>query len=232
MMIIIVGLLFMYLPILLILYFSLGPSGNIWIGYKQLADWDLICALVNSLLLSTLITVVAICLTLAFCLIIRKSIAYQLLIYHIMIPEIVIALSLFHLSRLFYIQPGFWCLVFAYLVVSTFYCLYLVQNALNLTDTQILEEAAQDLGASNFRIFTQITIPNIKFTIISAICVSLVIILDEVIISILLSGSKVQTLAAFIFAALKFGYTIKLNALSSAIAAFVFIILIIYNYIL
>lgn len=222
----------MYLPILSMIYFSFGPANDLFIGYKELLDPELITSLFQSILISLIVTIFSISLSLSILLITHKKLNYQLLTYYIIVPEIISALSFFHLVRLFHIQTGFWCLMCAYLVIATFYSLFIMQNSLYSHETQILEEAAYDLGASYFEIFTKITIPSMKSTIISAICASIVIILDDVVLSIFLSGSKFQTLASFMFSAMKFGKTIKLNALSSIIAAFVFIFLIIYYHIL
>ncbi len=221
----------MYLPILLMIYFSFGPANDLFIGYKELLDLELIGLVFQSILISLIVAILSILLSLSMLLITHKKLNYRLLSYYIIVPDIISALSFFHLIRLFHIQTGFWCLMCAYLIMSTFYSLVIMQNSLHSYETQILEEAACDLGASYFKIFTKITIPSMKSTIISAICVSIIIILDDIVLSIFLSGSKFQTLASFMFSAMKFGKTIKLNALSS-IVIFVFVFIFIYYHIL
>ena len=76
-----------------------------------------------------------------------------------------------------------------------------------------LEEAARDLGASRTRVFFDITLPLILPAIVSGMLLSFAMSLDDVIISVFVTGVKVNTLPILIYTQLKTGVTPKINAL-------------------
>lgn len=78
-----------------------------------------------------------------------------------------------------------------------------------------LAEAARDLGASEVRVFFDITLPLILPAILSGMLLSFAMSLDDVVISIFVTGVNTNTLPIKIYTQLKTGVTPKINALST-----------------
>ena len=75
------------------------------------------------------------------------------------------------------------------------------------------EEAARDLGAGRIRSFFDITLPLILPGIVSGMLLSFAMSMDDVIISVFVTGVSVNTLPVVIYTQLKTGVTPKVNAL-------------------
>jgi spermidine/putrescine transport system permease protein len=80
-----------------------------------------------------------------------------------------------------------------------------------------IEEAARDLGANSFQIFKDITLPAILPAILSGMLLSFAASFDDVVISIFVTGPKVNTLAIMIYTRMKTGVTPEINALATVI---------------
>ena len=78
-----------------------------------------------------------------------------------------------------------------------------------------LEEAARDLGAGPFRAFWDITLPLIMPAVISGSLLAFAMSMDDVVISIFVTGPKVNTLPVKIYTKLKTGVTPEINALAT-----------------
>lgn len=76
-----------------------------------------------------------------------------------------------------------------------------------------LVEAARDLGASAPAAFLTVTLPLITPAILSGMLLSFAMSMDDVIISIFVTGVKVNTLPIKIYSQIKFGVTPEINAL-------------------
>ncbi len=80
-----------------------------------------------------------------------------------------------------------------------------------------LEEAARDLGASEFEAFRDVTLPYILPGIASGLLLSFAMSFDDVVISIFTTGPSVNTLAIKIYTKMKTGITPEINALATVI---------------
>ncbi|MDR1025672.1 MAG: ABC transporter permease subunit, partial [Treponema sp.] len=74
-------------------------------------------------------------------------------------------------------------------------------------------EAAQDLGAGEWRAFYDITLPLLMPAIVSGLLISFAMSFDDVIVSIFVTGVNTNTLPIRIYTQLKVGVTPKINAL-------------------
>jgi spermidine/putrescine transport system permease protein len=92
-----------------------------------------------------------------------------------------------------------------------------------------LAEAAKDLGASEGRAFLDITLPLISPAIISGMLLSLAMSLDDVVISIFVTGAKTNTLPIKVYTQLKTGITPKINALSTMMLLCTLILVVLSN---
>ena len=76
-----------------------------------------------------------------------------------------------------------------------------------------LAEAARDLGAGEVRVFFDITLPPLVPAILSGMLLSFAMSLDDVIISIFVTGVNVNTLPIKVYTQIKTGVTPEINAL-------------------
>lgn len=88
-----------------------------------------------------------------------------------------------------------------------------------------IEEAAHDLGASDFLTFRKIILPEIIPGIISGATLAFTLSLDDVIISYFTTGPGSNTLPLQIYSMIKTGITPDVNALTTLIILVVMIIL-------
>jgi putrescine transport system permease protein len=99
-------------------------------------------------------------------------------------------------------------------VLGMAYATVVVQSRLQEMDRS-LEEAALDLGARPWRVFTAITLPLISQALISAWLLTFTVSLDDVVISAFLSGPGSNTLPIVIFSRAKLGLNPSVNVIAS-----------------
>ena len=90
-------------------------------------------------------------------------------------------------------------------------------------------EAALDLGASPFKAFWRVILPEIMPGIVNGMMIAFTMSIDDFIISYFTSGSSAQTLAMTIFSMTKKRVSPKINALSTILFLSVLIILVVVN---
>lgn len=76
-------------------------------------------------------------------------------------------------------------------------------------------EAALDLGASEWQVFRDVILPQILPAILSGVLLAFAMSFDDVVISIFVTGPKVNTLPVKIYTKLKTGVTPEINALAT-----------------
>ena len=131
-----------------------------------------------------------------------RSILFPIMISPMMVPIILVAIGLFY----FYVQfnmvnsiPG---LVLGHSLVAMPLVLIIVLSALKNYDMN-QEKVARSLGASRARAFIEITLPQIKFSLVSAGLISFLTSFDEIIISLFVAGGDNSTITRSMFLALR-----------------------------
>ena len=131
-----------------------------------------------------------------------RSILFPIMISPMMVPIILVAIGLFY----FYVQfnmvnsiPG---LVLGHSLVAMPLVLIIVMSALKNYDMN-QEKVARSLGASRTRAFIEITLPQIKFSLVSAGLISFLTSFDEIIISLFVAGGDNSTITRSMFLALR-----------------------------
>ena len=94
-----------------------------------------------------------------------------------------------------------------------------------------LEEAALDLGATKWQGFRDVILPQILPAILSGVLLAFAMSFDDVVISIFVTGPKVNTLPVKIYTKLKTGVTPEINALAT-VMLFVILLCLIGAYLL
>jgi spermidine/putrescine transport system permease protein len=216
----------MYVPILLVIIYSFNQNRQSaqWGGlslhwYRELfRDRALFEALLNSLVLGLLSSFCAAIIgVLAASGMTRarlpgaKSIEL-LAILPIITPEIIMGMVSMAFFAFLSLPFGMLTLVIAHTTMCIPYVFLLVKARLEGIDKS-LAEAAQDLGAGEWRAFYDITLPLLMPAIVSGLLISFAMSFDDVIISIFVTGVNTNTLPIKIYTQLKVGVTPKINAL-------------------
>ena len=153
-----------------------------------------------------------------------KKIINSLLYIPIVIPEIVLGISLLSVYTLMRFELSIITIILSHIAFSIPFVVVSVKTTLN-SQTIYYEEAARDLGASNYRIFKDIILPIITPGIVSGATLAFTLSLDDVVISYFTSGPGSNTLPLYIYSLIKTGLTPDVNALSTLLVLITFIIL-------
>ena len=219
-----------YLPIILTVVYSFNKSklSSVWEGfsldwYKMLSrDGDIKKALLNSIILAFLACLLALIIGVSAALAMRgKKLFFDDFISNfaslpIMIPEIILGMVFMAIFSYMNLPFGFVTMTIAHASFCVPYVFLIVRARLMGMDLS-LEEAARDLGASEFETFRDVTLPYILPGIASGLLLSFAMSFDDVVISIFTTGPSVNTLAIKIYTKMKTGITPEINALATVI---------------
>jgi putrescine transport system permease protein len=231
----ILGFLFLYLPILLLVIYSFNASRlvTVWGGFstqwyasllqnQQLLDsiWvTLRIALVSStaaLVLGTLAGIVLVRLG-RF----RGRTLFAGMIYApLVMPDVILGLSLLLLFVAMGLARGFWTITIAHTTFAMCYVAVVVQSRL-LTFDRSLEEAAMDLGAPPFRTFRLVALPLIMPALAGGWLLAFTLSLDDLVIASFTTGPGATTLPMRIYSQVRLGVTPEINAISTLLVGLV-----------
>ncbi|WP_099205973.1 ABC transporter permease [Scatolibacter rhodanostii] len=220
----------MYIPIIFVIIYSFNESSisAIWGGFSLkwyqtlFKNQALFSALQNSLILAFSSSICAAIIgTLgAFGMTKVKLKSAGMIEYistlPIMIPEIILGVVFMTFFALIGLPFGMTTLIIAHTAFCIPYVFMLVKARLIGMDKS-LSEAALDLGASPVRVFFDIILPLIAPAIASGMLLSFTMSLDDVIISVFVTGAKTNTLPLLIYTQIKTGITPEINALCTLI---------------
>ncbi len=216
----------LYLPILLMMIYSFNESklSSVWSGfslkwYKALfQDSAMFEALSNSLILALSASFAAAIIgTLGAYGFSRikmrsKSLIETISMLPIMTPEIILGMVFMVFFSLIGLPFGMTTLILAHTAFCVPY-VYMTVKARLVGMDKSLAEAARDLGASEVRVFFDITLPLLLPAILSGMLLSFAMSFDDVIISIFVTGVTVNTLPIKIYTQIKTGVSPEINAL-------------------
>jgi spermidine/putrescine transport system permease protein len=224
-------LVYLFLPILVIILYSFNkPEGKFNFVWKSFSfdAWAnpfkypaLVDAMKLSLKVASLSTAVATLfgtlIALALCRYVFKGsgIIGLLLVLPLTTPEIVLGSSLLSLFLNMNTPTGFGTIVIAHIMFSVSYVALTVRARIRGFDWT-LEEAAMDLGAAPFRVVTKVTLPLIAPGIAAAGMLSFALSLDDFIITLFNSGSRV-TYPLYVYGAQRAAFPPQINVLATAI---------------
>ncbi len=228
-----------YIPIILTVIYSFNASKitSVWEGFslkwyvELFQDRDMREALVNSLVLAVLSCILAVFIGTAGALGMhrKKSRANAVISYvsmiPIMIPEIILGMVFLSVFSLMGLPFGMVTLVIAHTTFCVPYIFSMVKARLVGMDKS-LEEAALDLGASPARVFLDVTLPQIMPAILSGVMLAFAMSFDDVVISIFVTGPRVNTLPVKIYTKMKTGVTPEINALATLMLAVTVVLLV------
>ena len=222
--------LFLHVPLLILAVFSFNASKlTVWSGFSL--DWyraafhdrDLLESSANSLIIGASATVIAT--------IIGTLAAYALwkrgskwiagsMYLSLATPEIVTGVSLLALFQFVFrylkLPLGMHTVILAHVAFSVAYVTVVVMARLRTFDPA-LEEAALDLGATEFGAFQRVTLPYLMPAIAAAAMLAFTVSIDDYVITSLVAGIDSQTLPMVIYAMARRGVSPMLNAVSTLI---------------
>ncbi|NQV44268.1 MAG: ABC transporter permease, partial [Rhodospirillales bacterium] len=137
-----------------------------------------------------------------------------LLLTPIMVPVILIAIGTFFLYAKLGLNNTLVGLVMAHSMMALPFVLITVSAGLKSYDMN-QEMVARSLGASRLWAFLTVTLPQIKFSVISGALFAFIVSLDEVIIALFISGGEKATLTRRMFNALRDQIDPTIAAISS-----------------
>ncbi|MFY8061003.1 MAG: ABC transporter permease subunit [Arenimonas sp.] len=230
-----VGFLFLYLPMLSLIVYSFNESKlvTVWAGFSTkwyfelFRDQQMIDAAKISLQLAFFTACAAVVLgTMAAMVMTRfrsfrgKTLFSALITAPLVMPEVITGLSML----LLFVSLGDWFGIFQQRSVATMWIAHvtftmafvtvIISSRLGELDRS-LEEAAMDLGANRLKVFFVITLPIIAPALLSGWLMAFTLSLDDLVISSFTSGPSSTTLPMKIFSSVRMGVSPKINALAS-----------------
>jgi spermidine/putrescine transport system permease protein len=222
---------YLLLPVAVVILFSFNaPSGRfnyVWEGFTldNWADWDAVPgirdAVIKSLEIGIVSTIAATALgTLLALAIVRHRFrgrgATNILVFLPMsTPEIVLGASLLTLFINARVVTGFATIFIAHVMFIVSYVVVTVKARLIDFDRH-LEEAAMDLGASEWATFRLITVPLLAPAILSAALLGFALSVDDFVITYFVAGST-TTFPLFVWGAARVSVPPQVNVVASAI---------------
>jgi putrescine transport system permease protein len=234
------GYLFLYLPIIALIIYSFNdsPLPTKWGGftlkwYATLAnDREMIAGLWLSLKIAffTACGSVVLGMLAAFSLVKfgrfrGRTLFSGMVNAPLVMPEVIIGLSLLlmlvSMQRwLGFPERGALTIWLGHLLLGLAYATVVIQARLQDMNPA-LEEAASDLGAKPFQVFTLIILPLISQSLMSAWLLTFTLSLDDVVLSAFLSGPGSTTMPLVIFSRARLGMSPSINAVATVIIAVV-----------
>ena len=233
----VVGLIFIYLPMLILVVFSFNASRlvTVWGGWSikwyvgLLDNTQLMGSVMRSLEIACYTAIAAVALgTLAAFVLTRithfkgRTLFGGLVTAPLVMPEVITGLSLLLLFVAMAQMIG-WPqergIVTIWIAHTTFCAAYVavvVSARLRELDLSI-EEAAMDLGARPWKVFFLITIPMIAPSLAAGGMMSFALSLDDLVLASFVSGPGSTTLPMEVFSAVRLGVKPEINAVASLI---------------
>jgi len=226
--------LFLHLPLAILMVFSVNASRfTVWDGFslrwyaEAFRDQELMESTLNSLIVAVSAT--------TFATVVGTLCAYALwkrtsrwmtgaLALSLVTPEIVMGISLLAffqwIFRYFDFRLGLHTVVLAHVMFSVVYVVTVVLARLRTMDPS-LEEAALDLGATDWQAFRRVTLPLLAPGIGAAALLAFTISFDDYVITSMVAGVDSQTLPMALYAMARRGANPVVNAISTLIVGLI-----------
>jgi spermidine/putrescine transport system permease protein len=233
------ALIYLFIPIVVIVVFSFndnkGRFNFTWQGFTlnhwahPFANPDLATAMKNSLMIALICTIIATALgTFMAMALVRygfrgRSVVDFFVFLPLSTPEVVIGAALLALFLTMAVNTGFATIVIAHVMFTVSYVVVTVKARLEGMDRHI-EEAAMDLGATEWTTFRKVTLPMIAPGVAAAALLAAAISVDDYVITSFNAGQTV-TFPLFIFGATRQGVPPEVNVLATGLLVIVLILM-------
>jgi spermidine/putrescine transport system permease protein len=227
-------LLFLYAPLIVLMIFSFNDSkaNVVWKGFttkyyaKLFANDELIEALINSLTIAALATVISLVLgAMAAVMLWRfrfplKGIIEGTISLPIIVPEICLGVAfLIFFARIGWPSDLPWPLnLSAITIAHVTFCFPFVAMVVRsrlASFNKEQEEAAKDLGASEWQTFRDVILPHIRPALVAGSLLAFTLSLDDFVITFFTSGPDTLTFPVKVYSMVRFSVTPEVNAAST-----------------
>jgi spermidine/putrescine transport system permease protein len=230
-------LVFLYLPLITLMVFSFNTSRRniVWQGFTT--DWyvkafnndSLLQAFINSLMIAFLCTIISVILgALAAVMLWRfrfpgKTVVEGSMALPIVVPEICMGVAmLVFFARVMPWPMGLpWPLNLGAITIAhisfAFPFVATVVRARLSSFNRELEEAAKDLGASEWRTFWDVLVPHMQPGLIAGALLAFTLSLDDFVITFFTAGPDTITFPVKVYSMLRFSVTPEVNAASTVL---------------
>jgi spermidine/putrescine transport system permease protein len=234
---------FLYLPVLILIVFSFNDTRSLAVFTGVSVEWyatlaendDLLQAARNSLMVGVISTLASTAIGTLTALALdrfrfRGRTAFDANLYlPIVIPEIVMGVSLLlFFNQAFFpfiaavtgvrLSTGLHTITLSHIAFNIPF-VYVIVRARLADFNRTLEEAAQDLGADEWRTFQRVTLPLLMPGIIGGALMAFTLSLDDYLITAFTKGVGSNTMPLYIYSVVRKGVTPEINALSTALLA-------------
>ncbi len=221
---------FMYLPVAVVALFSFNsaemmafPMTGFTLDWYDVAihDHRLLGGLMNSLLIATPTAVISTMLGAMAALALTRHrfrgriVFAALLIVPFVIPKIILAVSDVIAMAVLGVPHGVAVIVAAQSLIILPFSAMVIASVLIRLDHR-LEEAAADLGASGWQVFTRVQLPLMRNGLIASFFIAFVLSSSEYVVTSFVSG-RTQPLAIMVASDFRFHLSPKLDALATLI---------------
>ena len=227
--ILILTMLFFYLPILYIIVFSFNDSRSLtkFSGFslrwyeKMFADSTMMEAVLYTVIIAVIATVVSTVVGTITAIGLSKSrkvvqkMVERINDLPVMNPDIVTAISLLMFFSVLTVKKGFGTLLLAHIMFCVPYVMLSVTPKLRSLDPNLID-AAMDLGATPFQALTKVIVPQIKPGIVSGALIAFTMSFDDFVISYFTTGNGVNNISILVYTMSK-RVNPSINALSTIV---------------
>lgn len=227
--ILILTMLFFYLPILYIIVFSFNDSRSLtkFSGFslrwyeKMFADSTMMEAVLYTVIIALIATVVSTVVGTITAIGLSKSrkvvqkMVERINDLPVMNPDIVTAISLLMFFSVLTVKKGFGTLLLAHIMFCIPYVMLSVTPKLRSLDPNLID-AAMDLGATPFQALTKVIVPQIRPGIVSGALIAFTMSFDDFVISYFTTGNGVSNISILVYTMSK-RVNPSINALSTIV---------------
>lgn len=235
-------LIVLYVPIFYLIFYSFSSGHNMdhfehftWAHYQELfTDNRLLAIFLETILLALLSSLVATIIgtlgAIAVTQTKNKKIKQILLTLNNVLmvsPDVIIGASFLIFFTALGIGLGFGSVLLSHIAFSIPIVVLMVLPRLNEFDYSLID-AARDLGANGWQVFSKILLPGITPGILSGFFMALTYSLDDFAVTFFVTGNGFSTLSVEIYSRARQGINLEINALSTIM--FVFVMIIVMGY--
>ena len=231
---------FLHLPLLALMVFSFNASRfSVWEGFSLRwycaagIDGQLHEATLNSLLAASVAAPIAtafgtLC---AYALWKRSSVWFSgTLLLTLLTPEIVLGVALLAFFQWVFRHvggyPGLHTVILAHILFCLSFVVVIVGSRLRTFDST-LEDAARDLGASEWQAFRYVTLPELIPALVASLLLCFTLSFDDYVITSMVAGVDSETLPMVIYAMARRGSNPTVNAVSTTVAVALTVLIVI-----
>jgi spermidine/putrescine transport system permease protein len=225
---------FLYLPLAVMVAFSFNQARRnvAWTGFtfkwygSLFQDAELARAVVTTLELAVVASLLASVMGMLASYAMTRHRAFRgrglysaLLNAPLMMPEIVMGVGLLAFFSRVGVPLNFWSLACAHALIALPYTTAAIRARLLSLKESNLEDAAMDLGATEWEAFWKITLPLARPAIIGGALLAFTVSFEDFVTSFFIAGIGIVTMPIKIYSMMKFGVTPEINALASCLLA-------------